>query len=162
MVYSSLDILDIAINIEINGKLFYTKAAESTSNIIAKRALLELAGKEDSHADFFKKLSKQVQQNQIIFTDSNEFMQLVKEMADTHVFVKSDIGLEIEKIAKGNLSEIFGIAIQFEKDTIVFFNEIGQKLSGESKFIIDQIISEESEHIRILNRIVKELNLVVI
>lgn len=151
MVYSGTELLQIALKIELNGELFYKKAAKAVNNDEVKKLFEHLASEETRHAAYFKKLRQQLESKQVIFYDTIETDMLVSDLANSHVFKKDNtIGSYENKLSDAN--EAIKLALQFENDTIAFFNEMGKNLSGEAQETVHKIIEEEKLHIRKLKK----------
>lgn len=159
MIYSGVDLLQVALRIELNGEIFYKKAASITKDAEVRNLLENLANEENKHADFFKDLRKQIESKQIIFHDMTENEMLIQHLADTHVF-KKDASPNDFTIENNDSKELLKNALRFEKDTIVFFNELKEQLGDEGKKVVEIIIAEEKTHIRKISDLMKKLNLI--
>ncbi len=154
------ELIEIAGNIELEGKTYYTQAAEFTSNEEAKRLFLQLADWETVHYNTFKALLDGV--------DSDEFEQAIDPMNEAALYLDAVVGGDIfskccspEELTNNNHDDIetlFGFALDREKDSIIFYttlNKIYNNKDIASK--IDIIIGEEISHIRFLHAERKKL-----
>lgn len=143
------DVLEMAVQIEKNGSVFYRNAADKVADEDARAFLLDLAAMEDTHLTTFEAMKAQLtdaDRQSTVFDPTGEAAQYLKALADTRVFFEKEIDLT-------SLKEILKSAITAEKDSIVFY--LGMKdmvpdSHGQSK--IDAIIKEEMLHIKILSR----------
>ena len=59
-----LSSLQIAIQMEIDGKAYYLKTSEESSNELGKKLLQQLAGEEDSHRKVFEQIYENIRNKQ--------------------------------------------------------------------------------------------------
>lgn len=148
--YNADEVFEMAIKIEKNGEKFYERAAEIATEPKAKDMLQRLKDMEASHQIIFKKLrAKLVDEaiEPIVFDPNGELSKYLQAAADSHVFnVSQDLGKLLNE--NSTSSEIFDLAIQFEKDTIVYFlglqDMVPEKLGKDS---VAKLIQEERGHI---------------
>lgn len=161
MMYNAYEVFEIAEQIERNGGKFYRKAASIVDSEDAKEFLLELARMEDDHENYFGALKEKFALNagNQEFPDlDNQTLTYLQEVAGGNVFVASN--MQQDKI-KGNetVEEIIKIAIDFEKDTIVFFSSVKECVPadfGQEK--IDELIQEEIRHVGLLLNKLKNIS----
>jgi rubrerythrin len=151
--FNAGEVLDMAMQIERNGGVFYRKAAEN--NPEGRDMLLKIARQEDEHLVLFEDMSKELTPQELeatVFDPDGESSMYLKSMADSHVF---DLrGNDPAGILKGDesLNEIIDRAIQAEKESIVFFvamKELVPERLGKER--MDHLIKEEMGHITWLN-----------
>jgi len=153
MIFNSSEVFQIGAQIERNGQKFYRKAAEITSDPKIIELLESLAEMEDNHEELFIRLHKElVEIPQSEFPDmDDQLTQYLHSFADKEVFKASET--PASKINKNtSLEEIFDIAIDFERSSVVFFTLIKEMVPeslGKDK--IDILIKEEIMHIAELN-----------
>jgi len=144
MYYSGNEIVEISISIEENGYAFYTEAAKNVEEQEMKNLFLDLASKEISHIGAFQKIGEVFKDQYII--DAPEDAELyIQNLADKHIFKNKNAGIEKAKGLK-NADEILRIALQFELESIDFYSSMLDRVSGNAKRIIQNIIEEEKEH----------------
>ncbi|MBN1865559.1 MAG: ferritin family protein [Victivallales bacterium] len=153
MIFNAREVFEIAERIERNGYTFYRKAAESVSERDTKSFLESLANMEEQHEQLFNSLK-----NDVTETPGSEFPDLDDQLgqylnsyADGKIFEVAQ--LPENKIGpESSLEEIFETAIEFERNSVVFFTLIKQTVPeslGKEK--IDILIKEEIKHIATLN-----------
>ena len=145
MYYSGLEIIEIAIRIEENGQEFYTAAAKMIreSNDI-QGLFYDLAEKEISHIAIFQKLEDKFEPETFEF-NKEESSDYIGHLADTHIFGRKDAGTEIAKTVSSS-QQALEIAYKFEIESVVFYEELQKRASGDTKKLISRIIEEEKEH----------------
>jgi rubrerythrin len=146
------EIFKIAEQIERNGADFYRKAAlKFEDNPEVKSLLVELAAQEDNHEKIFSNILHKVLKNDGINPEDELTRQYLDAIAGQFVFNKSKAKNELTD--KMSHQDIFAIAIQKEKDSIVFYVGLKNVLNSESdKRSIDLIIEEEQKHFVDLNK----------
>jgi rubrerythrin len=152
--FNAGEVFKIAIDIEQNGQDFYEKAQAKTDDQTVKSIFSELAGEEIKHKARFKALMDELPDSAIgstVWDPDNEIDQYLKMMADMHVFSKNASVDEQLASVDGALGAL-KLAMQFEKDSIVFFAEM-QNLAenDQSKEKIGQLVREEQEHLKKLS-----------
>ena len=156
MIYSfnAGEVFKIALDIEENGRQFYEKAQKKTDDLAVKQIFQELGLEEIKHKEKFSELMAELPEattGSTVWDPDNEVDQYLKMMADMHVFRKGDnVDKKLESV--DNAEEALLLAIQFEKDSIVFFAEM-QTLSEDklAKDRIGQLVQEEQGHLKRLS-----------
>lgn len=144
--FTGEEVLEIALQIEESGKLFYEKALLYAESAELKEMLTWLAEEETKHMQTFRELGEQL--NYYFIPNEQykgEYEDYVKSLVNSHIFKIS----EAEDLVKAikNDQDILQFALRFEKDTIVIFQEfknIANKAGGD---LIEQLINEEKSHI---------------
>jgi rubrerythrin len=157
--YNADELFEIAEQIERNGTKFYNRAAKDAKDEKGKDILLTLASWEGQHEKLFiamrKGLTKKDKEKALLDRDDHAARYL-QAAADTHIFNVQ----EASNILQGNesMTEVLKIALDFEKDTIVFFvamRELVPQSLGKEK--IEGIIGEELHHVQIITEHIKAL-----
>jgi len=149
--FNAEEVFQIGIDIEKNGKRFYEKAVDLVDNRDVKAMLASLPQEEIEHVKTFKELKAQLPKaatKETIWDPDHKMNQYLRMMADMNIFRS---GLDVEK----QLSRIkthedaLRLAIQFEKDSIVFYTAM-QDATEDSKGreFIGQLIDEEKKHLK--------------
>jgi len=156
---NAFDVFEIAEKIERNGAKFYLKAAELFDDFNICSLFQELAGWELRHEQVFAKMRKQLSElsrELRTFKPEDKLLPDVQAMASLAVFgIKLDPSEEFS--GKQSKSDIIKIAIEKEKDSIVYYTGLKDFVpdrAGKDK--IDDIIKEEMHHVRILNQSLKQ------
>ena len=149
ITFNALEIFEIAEKIERNGVKFYRKAAEIFADQDISQTLLELADMEVEHEETFADMRKQISNKQhelVTFDPESEIALYLQAIADGHVFdLKKDISRQLS--GKDSMEDILKMAIQAEKDSIVFYDALEDFVPVEAiKEKIEDIIGEEQGH----------------
>ncbi|MBA4369043.1 MAG: hypothetical protein C0403_15545 [Desulfobacterium sp.] len=138
-------VLDVAIWLEKRGKEFYENAVSSVrDNDEIKTMLLFLIEQEKNHEAMYKSLSKKITGDPTLqdelFGEYGMFIRLlISEITESMKFDHSM-----------SLDQLIQTAIQFEKDTLLYFHEIKKLFKEKDSIAIQTICDEERNHIRLL------------
>ena len=147
-MFSAREIIDMAIKIERNGENYYRQAIAKVTDESLQSLFLFLADEEYEHARRFEAFKQRIK-------DSDEDRKLA-EISGT--MLQSVVGnqrfsLDDADLAKLDSTEkLIGIAIEFEKDSILFY-EMLQSFNEDPETLgqLNEIIAEENRHIEMLN-----------
>ncbi|HOJ63087.1 MAG TPA: ferritin family protein [Spirochaetota bacterium] len=142
-MYSLSEIFRFAINIEENGKKYYTNFIEKFKDDEIRQLFQFLASEEERHKSFFEKALSEIKDNQFIDGFNDEYFQYIKYFIDTIIFNK-DINEVANKI--NSILDAIEFAKQREIDTIHYFLELKMLVKEEDHSMVDKIIKEEREH----------------
>jgi rubrerythrin len=148
ITFNVSEILEMAIEIERNGQKFYKKAAQIVGSSNVKKFLLDIADMEVRHEKIFREMKEQLAEKQVaVFDPDNEASLYLQAMADGNVFdLKTDLSRKLT--GKEPVDQIFKMAVQAEKDSIVYYVGLEDYVDGkENKEKVDKIIEEEKGHI---------------
>ncbi len=157
------ELLEIALQIEENGKVFYLKAIESIDNKEVKKMLQRLAAWEEGHIH-------KIQELQALFTPAHGefFFDLfsspeedtslyIKTVANSHIFVKTEKSTELINNSSST-EEILDIAMTFEKDSVMYYSSLYEGVvDKESAVVLKEIIDEEKAHVIFIQKMIDGL-----
>jgi rubrerythrin len=151
-MYNISEVFEIAEQIERNGYSFYQKAADIAVDESAKKFLLDLASMEMDHENLFIEMKKKFTAGEMEspFDGDNIALSYLQAMVDGDVFINIKPS---DNLLKGDetVAEIRKLAIEFEKNTVVYFLSLRNALtSEEDKMKIEKLVNEEIQHIAIL------------
>lgn len=144
-MFSIHDILDLAIKIEQNGEKVYRNAQRQTSNPATAELLTWMADQEKEHAQWFstfKKENLQILDNPIK-AEMNRV--ILGEMMGKRTFSLNEESL----LEMNDINEILLLSIEFEKDTVLFYELMQAFLQEKAdQTHLKRIIAEEKSHIQ--------------
>jgi rubrerythrin len=148
--YNIDEIFEIAEQIERNGVAFYRRAAESSMDEERKQKFLDLAEMELSHERTFAAMRTEQENAPTSFDPDGEATRYLDAIADGYIFdLRADF---IEDLAGKTLEEILKIAIDLEKNSIIFYLGLWDLVSESlGKERMEAIIVEEMNHITLLS-----------
>ncbi|WP_028584059.1 ferritin-like domain-containing protein [Desulfogranum mediterraneum] len=150
-MFTELDIIHVAIQIERNGEATYRSAAVRAKEPEVAELLTWMAEEEERHACWFEELILE----QRAHSPEEEEMEamgrrLLQDMVKSQTF-----SLEEERlVAAGDLAEVFRQCRAFEEDTILFY-EFLQGIVDDPAAMeqLARIIEEERGHLRQLEQL---------
>lgn len=157
--YDKNDIVEMAVRMEQNGYAFYDKALQRSDLDNGTRSILTtLRDDEREHEKIFQTLRNKIDNVEIEQNSSWEEAQFYMEsLVETHVFYDPDKAIQLAGKAKDTI-ELLRYAIQFEKDTILFFFSLSKYVKGQKAGkTVNAIIKEEENHIKKLQVLIGSL-----
>jgi len=152
--FNADDILSMAEQIERNGAAFYKRASEIAADPIVKKRLAQLAEWEGGHESLFSTMRNELkgrEAEQTAFDPEGDAAHYLREMADRHVFKSGEISTLLT--GKETPAQVIDIAINFERDSILFFQGVEAFVPawlGKDK--VHALVEEEMGHVAFLAR----------
>ncbi len=157
-MYSTKELIDIAIGIEETGFYFYSTFKNKFRDESFKKIFQFLADEELRHKDVFSGMLKELKDTQGLFTE--EYYSYLKAIGTTRVFSNKD---DIDKIAPSlhKPSDIIKIAMDAERDSIVWYSELKEIYRDDVKSldILERLINEERKHVLTLLDLKEKLSM---
>ena len=146
-MFSIGDIIDLAVQIEENGEKFYRDAAKETADPALVSMLQWLADEEVNHVEKFSEMRQEAQET----VADPKIVDISKALLQRSL---GDQTFSLEDIDFSSLDQVETLlewAIEFEKDTIVFYEMIKSFVQDKgTQDLLEAIIEEELGHIRVL------------
>lgn len=135
-------VLDLAVWLEKHGENFYERACASADDEGLKETFSVLGKEERKHCAIYTDLyetytGKSTDGDELLGEYGRFIHLLIKEISDSLDF--AEILTQEELIAR---------ALQFEKNTLLFFTEVKPLFRGKAGSIIDAVCREEKRHIQ--------------
>lgn len=153
------EVIEFALNIERNGKAFYESAlGRKDLDDNARELITLLRDEEIAHEMYFKSLRDSDDLADLVDPDGWEMTSsYLDSVIKAHIFNKKGASIKLAVEAK-DTSEIIKFAIQFEKDTLLYFHSLYAETKDEkAQKAIFKIIREEMSHLKKLQDISKVL-----
>lgn len=144
------DIFNILIELESMGNKLYMEMQLLTSDNKLIELFGTLAQQEEAHKALYEKYKKaNIAPNaKVVSADYQRHMSAL--LAGTIHFIK-------EHNDTKDFNHGFKIAINLEKDTILFLNELKQVIDPAYNDILDNIIDQEHSHLQFLYKYLEEM-----
>jgi rubrerythrin len=159
-IYNAEEIFRIAEQIERNGAAFYEKAAERFEGE-ARRRLNGLSAMERVHEQQFTSMRKEIFEDastNALPDPDGEVQKYLAAFADGKIFAVDSDPTEL-LAGMESIGEILRLAIQLEKDSVVFYAGIREAVPGSlGRDKVDNIIKEEMSHISLLSEALSSLD----
>ena len=135
-------VLDLAVWLEKHGQDFYERASVKAVDDRLKETFTSLAKEERKHCaiytDLYEMYTGKSAEGDELLGEYGQFIHLlIKEISDS---------LNFEEVL--SQEELITRALQFEKNTLIFFAEVKPLFRGKAGAIIEAICREEKRHIQ--------------
>jgi rubrerythrin len=148
------EILEFAVYIEERGYEFYIGAIKKFREARITKLFQYLADEEFKHEKVFKKLLKQ--SGEIKGRRDPEYQAYMREFCKTHSLGDAEaVNAKLARVS--SLKEILDMAMDFEKDSVIFFSQLKEMYARGNTAPVEKIIHEEMGHLRKIFQIKKEL-----
>lgn len=151
LYFNADEIFEMAEEIERQGARFYQKASSLFNEPDVKKMLAGLASMEVGHEKMFSGMRSKILSDEYKGYDPDEMAAAyIKAFTEGKVFnFRKDMSDLINE--KSSLEDILKIAIDAEKNSIVFYTGIKKAVpEALGKDSVDKIIAEEMKHIVML------------
>ena len=154
-MYTIEDIRDIAIQIERNGERTYRLASEKAVDTELAKLLSWMADEEERHGGWFEGFAADRQVFQENFEMEAMGRSLLREMVKNQTF-----SLNGEKLdAAEDVIALLTQSLNFEKDTIIFYNLIESFIDDpKTSEQLSIIVEEERGHVNELKKLKKKFS----
>jgi rubrerythrin len=145
-MFTLAELFDLGIRIEKNGEKFYRDALKQAWSKPIADLLGRLADEEVKHVDFFvKRMDALKQKRENPFLDEMS-TSMLKDIVGDQTFSLKETDVSTLRSA----DELVALAIEFEKDTILFYEMIGSFMTDdEARRELKEVIEEEERHVRL-------------
>ena len=144
-MFSITEIIEIAVQIEKNGERVYREAIGQSKNPELDNLLLQMAEEELEHTNWFLNLKDEIEKSQDRPQVEEMDAPLVKDLMGKQAFSLDDVNFSRVK----NSKELIDIFIEFENDTVLFYEMLKTFLVDEKTIEhLEKIIREEASHIQ--------------
>jgi rubrerythrin len=146
--YSVPEIMEMAVETEKGGKLFYETVAEQTRDDNLKGLFSYLADEENRHIRVFEDIARTIKvASDEMPANWEEVSLYLKAVTDSRYFLGPDKALVLAKDAKST-SQAVKLALAFEKETLVFYLEATDMVPTLNRPAIEALVREERAHVR--------------
>jgi rubrerythrin len=146
-IFAASEIVELGVQIEKNGRDFYSTLAKQSKNQKAADSFKYLAGEEGKHIVVFQKILAGVANYEPAESYPGEYFAYMHALAGDYVFTQKNKGAEIAKKIKSD-KEAIDIGIGFEKDSILFYTAMKKMVPDKERKAVDELILQEQKHLR--------------
>ena len=151
-MFSVEEVLELAIRLENNGERYYRHFQNTTEDPEIRRTLAWLADQEVQHAQLFSRLKQRHPEHRSEYHETPEGA-LLQDYLGEHALALD----EVETSHLTDAHQVLQVALEFEKDTILFFDMImGFVTEQQALAQLETIIQEERRHIEILETLIAQ------
>jgi rubrerythrin len=146
-MFSLEEILDLGIRIENNGEKFYREAQKKVALEELKILLTRLADDEVEHAGFFIKKKEALKSK----PEDPELEKLASSILQEILGDQTFSLNEADPADLKTIDDLLNLAVEFEKDTVVFYEMLTALASKDDTLKgLQEIIEEENRHVAML------------
>ncbi len=143
--FSNNELINLAIDIEKRGIVFYDIMARSTENASAREVFHGLVEMEREHIQVFENMLDK-DRGDAVPEDVAEYSGYLKSLIDNSVFNEESVASEMATQVNSDAAAL-ELGISMEKDSILFYYEMRERVARPSRVTIDRIIGEEKPHL---------------
>ena len=147
-VFTAAEALEMAMEIEKNGEVFYNKAAAKSADSDIKALFEDLAIQEQGHYRAFQKMLGGARPTpELPVNEYDQYETYVLVALENALFAGPEKALTLAKQAQDRETALRA-AMGFEKDTLLFFYDLRDMVNEKDRETISLIIREEKKHVR--------------
>ncbi len=156
--FTADELIRIALDIEDAGYGFYKRAGAGTESPSLRGLFEHLAEQEKKHKETFLALRDRVSDSATREepAERSEVDPFIRALIENRLFAGADQNIARAAGAAGG-REAADYALEFEKDTLLFFYQLLDQVRSTEKTLVQAIIQEEKDHVRRLAEIRKTL-----
>ena len=152
-MFSIDDLIDLAIQLEHNGETIYREAMKSQSGPSLALMFKWMADEERKHAHWFEELRTGVTTAPLNAALQEMSRGLLGKILGNQGFSLADVDFSKIKDAR----QLLGIMVEFEKDTILFYEILRECMDDTVTVdILETIMREENRHVDELNNLAEK------
>lgn len=141
-----MELLDLALSMENDLKVFYEKQAQLNESNSLKVPFMLLAKEEETHAQIIKSYSDHIA---LPLPDSHI-------IADVNAIFKEMKNFKVEIKELPNQLDVYRMALEKEKQSVAFYQDLQDKASEpQSKTVFGYLIEQEKKHCIIVEELIK-------
>jgi rubrerythrin len=143
-MFSVIEILDLAIQLEKNGESVYRDAIEEVASADLVSSLAWMADEEAKHSEWLSELKKNIETKSI-----NPFMEeMGRQVFGDLLGAKNFSHEKVDFSRVDRTADLIAIFVEFEKDTILFYETLVPFIQDAVTLDhLEKIIAEENSHI---------------
>ncbi|NLJ37902.1 MAG: ferritin family protein [Candidatus Atribacteria bacterium] len=157
MRFSTDEILEMAVELERRGTVFYENLAKKTSDLKSREIFVFLSEEEKKHLEYFQKtkddLNKQIDFEPDTMDETSHYLG---SLIENGVLGKVLQGLDLTQ-GDSSLEKSLNVGMEVEKESVNFYTSLEIMVPEAKKEFLKKIIQEEEKHYAILLGIKKEL-----
>lgn len=156
--YTGPEIIEMAVETERGGKLFYETVAAATHDPRLAELFRFLAREEDHHIAVFQDLAKTLRERpEDLPWHWEEVTPYLDAIVDSRYFLGKDKALALARTAT-TPEEALEHALGFEKETLLFYTELLGLVAEPNRPAVQRLIAEEKSHVVRLRQLRAEMS----
>jgi len=152
MLFSIDEIAEMALEIERLGAAFYEEALDHVKSEAVRDLFALLREEEEAHEEQFEEVIRSLREAPEGPALDAEWTEYVRALTESRVF-PNQAAVQAAVAGITDEASALHLALQFERETILFFHEMKTAVSAEAIPILDALIEEERGHVRRLSQL---------
>lgn len=149
-MFTSRELLEIALKIEQNGEAVYRRAIHGLENPDLVNRLIWMADEEARHAEWFLELQSDPRTHKHRMAVDEMKSDMLHDLIGEQSFTLQDVDFS----SVDDVQNLVAVFIEFEKDSILFYELLRTFIKDQGTLeSLDRIIAEEYRHIETLQEI---------
>lgn len=144
-IFNAIEIIDMGIEKEKKRRDFYTRVAETFEDERIKELFSRLRDWEEAHINKFTQIRERVNEISPVDSYPGELTNYMQALVDDKLY--SEVSSQNFNKKVTTPIEAIQYGLSFEKDAIIFFNELLPFVTSPHKDAIQLLINEEKKHI---------------
>ena len=150
-VFNAAEVIDMGIAKERKRRDFYGYVAENFKEKDMKELFSRLRDWEDTHVKKFSEIRASLEESETSESYTGEFAAYVKATVDDLLYTQVSPQWFSKNVRTALVAIQYGIG--FEKDAILFFNELLRYMTPHHKEKVRELIEEEKKHLIYLSEL---------
>jgi len=146
------EVVQMAIDEEHNGKLFYGALAERAKSPILRESARRLARQEEYHEKRFTEMRDRLDAPATPESYPGEYANYMNALLAGKTFPSEEGAVKLAQEAESDLHAV-SVALLFEKNTLLFLSEMRGLVADRDRATVDELIAEERQHLVDLSNI---------
>ena len=147
-LFQAADIVELAMQVEKSGEAFYRAVAAKVEGQEARELFEYLAGQEVAHYQVFERLSQTIREAPFMTDEEWDlYMDYLNGTVQSAFFEGTDKALALAETVT-DAQHAIQMAIGFEKETLLFFYDLRDRIPEKDRPVLDKVVAEEKRHIR--------------
>lgn len=148
--FNASELAQAAVQIERRGQQFYAQAAAKVASDDVRSFFANFVEEEAAHERLFQALADRLGQAPLpAWSTQDEYGDYLDALLDSHsLFGEGSVDDALRQVA--DQASAIRMAMNFEKDTLLFFTEMKDLVPDNEKKFVQECIDEERTHLRML------------
>ena len=147
-IFQATDIIEMAMEVEKSGEIFYGAVANKAASPTVRALFEDLAQQERYHYRAFQTLTRTTwEQSPTLEGDWDQYLMYLQATIQSAFFQGSDKALSLADQVTDE-KQALQMALDFEKETMLFFYDLRDKISEKDRAVVERIIAEERTHVK--------------
>ncbi|MBN1354224.1 MAG: ferritin family protein [Candidatus Omnitrophica bacterium] len=146
------EVIELAIQIEVNGKDFYEALATKSKNSKTKKIFSYLSEQEKEHIEKFTAILGSIASYEPKEAYPEEYFSYMNYLAGDKIFTQKGKGKELAQKVEDE-KEAIEMGIEAEKYSITFYEAMKRLVPENDKKKVEIIMGEEKDHLKQLEEL---------